>query len=216
MSEPTLADRLCVLLRDQQASWKRGERVPVEEYLTRQPSLAGHAGAVLDLIANEIQLRQEAGLELQVLGADHWHDYRTTDCVLAVRSFDSRPHLRKPSTKLYNSWLAGVPFVGGMDSAYQADGEAGTNYLATGSLGELDRELRRLAADKELRQRLADAGRQQSESFTRTAIRQRWAELITSRLPAAAEEWRRRSAASKRIYSLSQAAIAWLDRRRRA
>lgn len=164
----------------------------------------------------QARLRQETGLELLVLGADHWHDYRTTDCVLAVRSFDSRPHLRKPSTKLYNAWLAGVPFVGGRDSAYQADGEAGTNYLAAGSLAELDRELRRLAGDKELRQRLAEAGRQRSENFNRTAIRKRWAELTTSHLPAAAEEWNQRSAASKRIYSFSQAVIAWLDRRRRA
>jgi hypothetical protein len=164
----------------------------------------------------QARLRSDTGLSLQVLGATHWHDYRITDCVLAVRSFDSRPHLRKPSTKLYNAWLAGVPFVGGMDSAYQADGEAGTNYLAVSSLAELDRELRQLAGDEDRRRRLVEAGRQRGEKFHQAATRQRWKELVTTQLPAAAEEWSRRSPASKKLFSLSQATFAWLDHRRRA
>ena len=42
------------------------------------------------------------------------------------------PHtFTSPRTKLYNAWLAGVPFIGGMDSAYAADGEAGTRFPAS-------------------------------------------------------------------------------------
>jgi tetratricopeptide (TPR) repeat protein/tRNA A-37 threonylcarbamoyl transferase component Bud32 len=49
------------LLVEQRERWRRGERVPVESYLERFPSLAGNAEAVLDLIGNEQLLRQEAG-----------------------------------------------------------------------------------------------------------------------------------------------------------
>ena len=41
--------------------WRRGERVPVETYLAQAARAAGRPRAVLDLIYNEILLREEAG-----------------------------------------------------------------------------------------------------------------------------------------------------------
>jgi WD40 repeat protein/tetratricopeptide (TPR) repeat protein len=49
------------LLVDQQLCWQRGERVPVEDYLTRQPHLQSDSEAVLDLITHEVMLRRQAG-----------------------------------------------------------------------------------------------------------------------------------------------------------
>jgi serine/threonine-protein kinase len=46
---------------DQRWRWHRGERVLVETYLEQQPALAGDADAVLDLIYNEVILRERAG-----------------------------------------------------------------------------------------------------------------------------------------------------------
>jgi predicted ATPase len=48
-----------MLLEEQSRRWRRGERVPVENLLADRPAL--HADAVLDLITNEVLLRQEAG-----------------------------------------------------------------------------------------------------------------------------------------------------------
>jgi formylglycine-generating enzyme required for sulfatase activity/tRNA A-37 threonylcarbamoyl transferase component Bud32 len=48
-----------LLLDDQSSRWQRGERVPAEDYLARYPRL--HAEALLDLITNEVLLRQQAG-----------------------------------------------------------------------------------------------------------------------------------------------------------
>jgi serine/threonine protein kinase len=48
-----------MLLEEQRDRWQRGERVLVEAYLTRESELP--AEAVLDLITNEVLLRQEAG-----------------------------------------------------------------------------------------------------------------------------------------------------------
>ncbi|HKI33352.1 MAG TPA: serine/threonine-protein kinase, partial [Gemmataceae bacterium] len=49
------------LLVEQRAGWERGERIPAEAYLRRHPALASDGDAVLDLIGNEMLLRQERG-----------------------------------------------------------------------------------------------------------------------------------------------------------
>ena len=53
------APSLVSLLEDQRQRWQQGDHVLVETYLQRHPTLAGTA--VLELIANERLLRQEAG-----------------------------------------------------------------------------------------------------------------------------------------------------------
>jgi hypothetical protein len=60
---PSWATRpdLQAALEEQAARWRRGERVPAEEWLARHASLAADAEAALDLIGNEVLLRQERG-----------------------------------------------------------------------------------------------------------------------------------------------------------
>jgi serine/threonine protein kinase len=52
---------LTLLLKHQRAAWRQGQRVPVETYLAQQPTLHTDTQAVLDLIYNEILLREEIG-----------------------------------------------------------------------------------------------------------------------------------------------------------
>jgi hypothetical protein len=54
-------DEPVTFLEDQNARWQRGERMLVEEYLARRPDLHGNAEGLLDLITNEVLLRQQAG-----------------------------------------------------------------------------------------------------------------------------------------------------------
>jgi hypothetical protein len=49
------------LRADQFARWGRGERLRVEEYLTRHPALAADAEVVLDLLYGELLLREHTG-----------------------------------------------------------------------------------------------------------------------------------------------------------
>jgi serine/threonine protein kinase/tetratricopeptide (TPR) repeat protein len=49
------------LLDDQNRRWLRAEHVPVEDYLERHPSLQEDSEALLDLIYNEVRLRDESG-----------------------------------------------------------------------------------------------------------------------------------------------------------
>jgi serine/threonine protein kinase/tetratricopeptide (TPR) repeat protein len=58
MSDPTPLE---LLPHDQRRRWHAGERLRVEDYLGRKPSLAGSPDAQLDLIYNEIVLREEDG-----------------------------------------------------------------------------------------------------------------------------------------------------------
>ncbi len=67
------------------------------------------------------ELQEVCGLQLKIQKANEWHDYSAVDAVLAIRDFSNARHLHKPATKLYNAWIAGVPFISGRDSSYAAE-----------------------------------------------------------------------------------------------
>jgi hypothetical protein len=52
---------LALLLAYQRRAWRRGERAAVETYVAQHPALAADAEAVLDLIYQEVLLREQAG-----------------------------------------------------------------------------------------------------------------------------------------------------------
>src|SRR6516164_4866780 len=52
---------LALLMAHQRRAWRHGERTPVEDYLAQQPGLREDAEAVLDLIYQEVMLREQAG-----------------------------------------------------------------------------------------------------------------------------------------------------------
>src|SRR5262245_27057786 len=57
-----MSERPVELLRaEMRQRWQRGERAQVESYLEQMPALRADGEAVLDLIYQEILLRQEAG-----------------------------------------------------------------------------------------------------------------------------------------------------------
>lgn len=74
-------------------------------------------------------LLHTVGCTFDIRSAEHWHDCHDVDVVLAVRTFGRQRQLHKPATKLYNAWRAGIPFIGGRDSAFAADGNPGRDYL---------------------------------------------------------------------------------------
>src|SRR5262249_7140117 len=50
-----------LLLAEQRHRWRHGDRASVETYLRQHPALADDPECLLDLIYNEVLLRQEAG-----------------------------------------------------------------------------------------------------------------------------------------------------------
>jgi len=55
------AAHVSMLRMDQRRRWQQGDRLAVEAYLEREPTLKDDAEAVLELIYNEVVLREEAG-----------------------------------------------------------------------------------------------------------------------------------------------------------
>ncbi len=109
--------------------------------------------------------------------------------MVAIRDFSNKPYNNKPATKLYNAWLAGVPFIGGCDSAYASEGSPEKDYLVAKSPEELLQQLRRLQQDLELRTRLVQRGSQVVQNFTVEKTLERWKKLIQEILPQRAQEW---------------------------
>lgn len=152
---------------------ERGDRFENIRFFGDAPNLSS------EIMAPTFQKKLAAlDLGFSCVSAEHWHDYRSTDCALAIRSFDHHPHHRKPASKLYNAWLSEVPFIGGWDSAYAADGIPETNYLRCGSPEAVLRELCALRNHPARRHALVEAGRKAAESFTREAITRRWVGLL--------------------------------------
>lgn len=156
---------------------------------------------------------------------EHWHDYRALDAVIAVRSLDERAHPRKPASKLINAWHAGVPFVGGADSAYAQIGRAGHDYLRVTSVEEIMAALDALAEDPGLRQRLIANGREAARRHGDEVIARRWLECLDGPIAARWRRWRRAprtEAARSRLLGPADAlslaarasAKAWLRRGR--
>jgi hypothetical protein len=161
------------------------------------------------------RLRNELGVDFVICGADRWHDYRAADCVVAVRGFGRSTYVHKPATKLYNAWLAGVPFIGGMDSAYAADGVPGRDFLQAATPDEVFECLRCLQKDPALRKQLVSAGRISGRAFSFDATLERWKRLLGETVPELALQWRKKSSGGRRVFLALQAASVWLDERLR-
>jgi hypothetical protein len=158
------------------------------------------------------QLRREAGVFMDIKDSNRWHDYSDTDAILAIRDFSRSPYYYKPATKLYNAWLAGVPFIGGRDSAYAMDGKPGIDYLVATSPQQVIEHLCHLKKDDLFRQQLIANGKKSGAAFSREAIILRWKKIIQETLPELANKWQKKSSLQKRFFWMTQKYTCALDR----
>jgi hypothetical protein len=136
-------------------------------------------------LASELQqpewqdhLRRSLGLSFTIKPPIEWNNYSQVDAVVAIRSFSQSRYLSKPATKLYNAWLAGVPFIGGHDIAYADEGNPGKNYLVATSPEELLSHLHRLKEDELLRDELVANGHHQGSFYTQQKTEDHWKLLL--------------------------------------
>lgn len=124
------------------------------------------------------RLFKATGAHFKVCRSDCWHDYRDTDAVVAIRGFGRGRQPHKPATKLYNAWLAGVPFVAGNDSAYSAEGNAGSDYLTARSADEVIARVCELRDMPRLRERLVARGRQRAGKLQTRELITGWGGML--------------------------------------
>lgn len=158
------------------------------------------------------EVAEKCGAHFEIRGEANWHDYSDVDAVIAVREFDRKGHPRKPATKLYNSWLAGVPCVGGKESALESDGNPGIDFLAAGSAREVMECIIRLANDTGMRRSLVARGRESARKFDHRATLERWRRLVMEILPEAARRLRSRPLLRRALDRGANRIGVWLDR----
>jgi hypothetical protein len=158
------------------------------------------------------QLTRETGCVFEIRGAQRWHDYSDVDAVVAVRDFRGGRQLHKPATKLYNAWLAGVPFIGGSDSAYAAEGSPGRDYLVARSPEAVLSHLRELKGHPSLRASLVAQGMKKGTNYTVEAVTARWRKLVEETIPEAAERRTRRAPWLNRCRDAAMHGVCTTDR----
>ncbi|MFQ3577571.1 MAG: hypothetical protein SNJ52_00985 [Verrucomicrobiia bacterium] len=158
-------------------------------------------------------LQHLSEVEFQIRRADQWHDFHDVDCAIAIRSLDRNPHHHKPPTKLFNAWLAGVPFIGGADSAYRAERASPWDYLIATTPAELMLHIQTLKRDAGLRAKMREIAAIRSQGCSRESLALRWQRLLTEQIPLEAERWRNSPAWVRRRRLLAQKVwLAFLGR----
>lgn len=150
------------------------------------------------------------GFEFHAPGVADWHDYSSIDIAVGIRSFDRRRWDKRPASKLVNAWLAGVPFVGGMDSAFADEGRPGIDYLRVDSAEGLLDALERLRGDPSLGTALVAEGRVAARRYAADRLVAEWAALIEGPIAARYARWRQRPAYERaRIALLGPGHAGW-------
>jgi len=112
-----------------------------------------------------------------------WNDYSDMDAIVAIRSFGELktdfPYRNKPATKLYNAWLAGIPAVLGIESAYRAEGHPNVDYLEVNSIADLITMIERLKTKVTFRHDLVKRGNQQAQLIKPEQTAKRWVTFLT-------------------------------------
>ena len=155
---------------------------------------------------------RDRGLHFTVQPPEGWSDYREVDAVLAARSF-SYPGLwyLKPPSKLFNSWLAGVPAVLGHESAYRAERRNDLDYLEVSSREHAEDALVRLRDDPVLRKAMIENGCVRAREVSDEAITERWLRFLEEHATPAYESWKKATTPARTRATIKRAAYIKVD-----
>ncbi|HET6566615.1 MAG TPA: hypothetical protein VFG50_01540 [Rhodothermales bacterium] len=119
-----------------------------------------------------------------------WHNYSTTDLVLAVRPDWSSSKLRceKPASKLVNAWHAGAPALVGPEYAFRELRRSSLDFIEVDSVDETMAAISKLTSQPRLYTAMVENGRIRAREFTPARITAQWAEVLFERLPEIASQ----------------------------
>ena len=156
-------------------------------------------------------LMEARGLEFVAREPERWHDFSDIDIAIGLRSFGQSRHSRKPANKLINAWLAGVPFIGGSDSAFAQIGTAGIDHLLAHSAEEAVSQVDRLCSNPQLYRELVEAGKRKADRFSNPRIASSWVGLLEGPIAARYRQWAAQLPREKRRVRLLGAAQGVVD-----
>ena len=135
------------------------------------------------------KLMAERGFRFLIVDSGKWNDYSEVDAVLAVRSFAAVPFYKHPPTKLYNTWMAGVPALLGHESAFLAERKNELDYFEVGSVAQILETLEHLRDNPELRAAVAKNCAERALEVTPEAIVERWIAFCDNTAVSAYTTW---------------------------
>jgi hypothetical protein len=152
------------------------------------------------------------GFNFSIPDAAYWSDYSEVDVILAVRSFGYPGQVwRKPASKLFNAWLAGVPAILGAESAYRAERRSDLDYIEVATRDDVEDALERLRDDTEFRERMVANGRERSREIDDAALTIRWRHMLEQEAIPEFERWRRSSSTRRRAWQVRRAIAGRLE-----
>ena len=185
-----------LLPRDQ----ARGREFRHIDYFGAQDQLAP------ELRSPELAARlRSLNLELR-LNLDHYHDYRTTDAVVGIRSFDGRVVTHKPASKLINAWHAGVPALLGAENAFRELRTSPLDFIEVNSVDTFLAACIRLRDDPGLREAMIALGNERRRTFSIEALTRRWRVLLTETLPPLQQKWKGLSEVQRQLFFAERSA----------
>ena len=160
--------------------WSQAGLVPKDNTIKNKVIKIGFFG----LPANSIDLLELANdienkdVELIIAGPKSWNDYSEIDIAIGIRCFSGKRYNQKPPTKLLNAWRAGVPFIGGVDSAYSQVGENKKNYIRVNNRVELVEAIDVIINDSVFSKNLIDNGFDEFKKYSNKNIEKEWLDLL--------------------------------------
>jgi hypothetical protein len=138
-----------------------------------------------------------------------WHNYREVDAIVAVRDQNqlansaSGMHFedRKPATKLYNAWLAGVPAVVSPESAFRQIRLSRLDYLEARDIPEIVARLIQLKNDPLLRRAMIANGIRRSAAFASDSVTKDWITIIERGIVPEYCRWSQSSLYRRRFFA---------------
>ena len=151
-----------------------------------------YAGRLNNLLHGKKDLSdtiEKLGLKFKVLTQENWNNYSDIDICIGIRSFDNKPYIEKPATKLYNAWHAQVPFIGGNESAFNEAGIPGENYLRVGNEEAFIEAIIQLRDNKELYNTLVQNGNKSKNIYDWDSIAKQWIHFLEEIAVPEYENW---------------------------
>ena len=133
-------------------------------------------------------------------------DFSDVDLVVGVRSFQRGGYIRKPASKLFNAWIAGVPALLGHELAFREWRRSDLDYIEVKSFDAICAAVDRLVQSPQRRRDMIANGRRRAEEVTPDLVLARWEHLLFDVAPVRAARWAAASGARRRAFVLSRIA----------
>ena len=130
------------------------------------------------------------GLNFKIVDSlEKWNDFREIDCILAVRDLSSKMVTRRPATKLFNAWLAGVPAILGPEAGFRKKRESHLDYIEARNYLEVIEAIKMLKNNPFLRKKMIENGLERGKDYTFEKTLNRWKYFINNVVIPDYKQW---------------------------